>query len=47
MLWTLRDHEPVAVPVETGLTDGMLTEIVGGELTAGDILVTGVDPGKP
>ncbi len=47
VLWTLRDGEPVAVPVQTGLTDGMQTEIVGGELTAGDVLVTGIDPGQP
>jgi len=46
VLWVMRDGEPVAVSVQTGLTDGALTQIVGGELTAGDILITGVDPGN-
>lgn len=38
----LRDGAPVAVPVTTGLTDGQRTEIVSGELAAGDIVVTGL-----
>jgi HlyD family secretion protein len=31
-VWVLRDGAPVAVPVQTGITDGRMTEIVGGEL---------------
>jgi HlyD family secretion protein len=46
VVWVMRDAEPEAVAVQTGLTDGALTQIVGGQLTAGDILITGVDPGK-
>ena len=33
-VWVLRDGEPVAVPVETGPSDGRHTVIEGGELTA-------------
>jgi HlyD family secretion protein len=46
VLWVMRQGHPVAVPVQTGLTDGAVTEIVGGELKAGDLLITGVDPGS-
>jgi HlyD family secretion protein len=31
-VWVLREGSPVAVPVQTGITDGRMTEIVGGEL---------------
>jgi len=36
----LRDGAPVRVPVETGLTDGTVTEITGGELREGDLVIT-------
>jgi len=33
-VWVLRDGAPVAVPVQTGISDGRMTEVTGGELTA-------------
>ncbi|MEB3197898.1 MAG: efflux RND transporter periplasmic adaptor subunit [Candidatus Sericytochromatia bacterium] len=39
-VWVLRGGEPVAVPVQTGITDGSQTEIVSGDLQAGDAVVT-------
>lgn len=40
-VWVLRDGAPVAVPVTLGLSDGTSTEIVGGDLAAGDPVITG------
>lgn len=34
--------KPQALAVRTGLTDGSMTEIVGGELAAGDEVITGI-----
>lgn len=34
-VWVLRDGQAVAVPVTTGLSDGRVTEIVGGDLQPG------------
>lgn len=34
-VWTLRDGEPVAVPVTVGATDGEMSEVVAGEVTPG------------
>ena len=34
-VWVLRDGQPVAVPVQTGASNGRQTEITGGELKAG------------
>ncbi|MEB3223157.1 MAG: efflux RND transporter periplasmic adaptor subunit [Candidatus Sericytochromatia bacterium] len=39
-VWVLRGGEPAAVPVQTGITDGSLTEIVSGELQAGEAVIT-------
>jgi HlyD family secretion protein len=39
-VWVLREGEPEAVDVETGATDGKVTEIVGGPLEAGTELIT-------
>jgi HlyD family secretion protein len=39
-VWVLRDGEPVAIDVETGATNGKVTEIVGGPLEAGVELIT-------
>jgi hypothetical protein len=33
-----------AVPVVTGLSDSKNTELVSGDLRAGDVLVTGIQP---
>jgi HlyD family secretion protein len=38
-VWVLKDGAPVAVPVETGATDGMRTQVVSGDLQAGVGLV--------
>jgi HlyD family secretion protein len=38
-VWTLRDGQLVAIPVTVGVTDGILTEIVGGEVEPGMALV--------
>ena len=40
-IWVLRDGQPVAVPVVTGLDDDSFTEIVSGDLKPGDQVITG------
>lgn len=39
-VWVLRDGQPVALDVQTGATNGRMTEIVGGELKAGMAVIT-------
>jgi HlyD family secretion protein len=39
-IWVLRDGEPVAVAVVTGLDDESFTEIAGGNLKPGDLVIT-------
>lgn len=39
-VWTLRQGGVVAVPVTTGISDGRMTEITGGELEAGTQVIT-------
>jgi HlyD family secretion protein len=39
-VWTLRDGVAVPVAVTPGITDGRLTEITGGELEAGMLVIT-------
>lgn len=41
-VWLLRDRKPVRVTVTTGLTDGRRTEITGGDLKAGQEVVTDI-----
>ncbi|MHB8791462.1 MAG: efflux RND transporter periplasmic adaptor subunit [Desulfobulbaceae bacterium] len=38
-VWTLRDNQPVAIPITTGATSGMMTEVVSGEVTPGMPLI--------
>jgi HlyD family secretion protein len=38
-VWTLREGQLVAIPVTTGVTDGIMTEITGGEVEPGTALV--------
>ncbi len=38
-VWTLRDDEPVAVEVSTGATDGVVTEVVQGDVEPGTPLI--------
>jgi len=44
-LWILRDGQPAAVEVTTGLTDGLKTEIVDGPLQPGTAVITGAEEG--
>jgi HlyD family secretion protein len=43
-VWTLRDEQPVAVPITVGSTDGRMTEVVAGDLQPGTALI--VDTAK-
>jgi HlyD family secretion protein len=47
VLWVLRNGALTRVVVRTGISDGTLTEIVGGELTDGDQLVLDANTGAP
>jgi hypothetical protein len=45
-VWVLRDGKLQLLRVRTGVTDGAMTAIVGGELKEGDRVVTGItEPG--
>ncbi len=46
-VWVLRDGQPVAVSIKVGATDGRQTEVVSGELKAGDDLITDTSKAKP
>jgi HlyD family secretion protein len=39
-VWILRDGEPVPVPMSVGVSDGRLTEVLGGELQEGMAVIT-------
>ncbi len=39
-VWVLRDGQPLALDVQTGATNGRMTEIAGGELKAGMAVIT-------
>jgi len=39
-VWVLRDGAPVAVSVTPGISDGRMTEITGGDLQAGMLVIT-------
>ena len=39
-VWVLRDNVAVSVPVTVGISDGRMTEITGGELQAGMLVIT-------
>jgi len=43
-VWILRDNEPVRIEVETGISDGSVTEITRGDLQPGDELITSIEP---
>jgi HlyD family secretion protein len=38
-VWVLRAGEPVAVPVKTGVSNGRITEVLGGALAPGDEVI--------
>ena len=46
-VWVLREGKPIAASVKTGLDDETFTEIVGGELRAGDAVIAGEERGEP
>jgi HlyD family secretion protein len=46
-VYVLRDGQPSAVPVTTGSTDGVMTEITGGEITIGTEVVTDMISARP
>lgn len=46
-VWVLRDGRPVPVEVRTGATNGRVTEITGGGLTAGMQVITELQGGSP
>jgi HlyD family secretion protein len=46
-LWMLRDGQAVPVQVKTGATNGRVTEILGGELQAGEAVITEMASVKP
>jgi HlyD family secretion protein len=39
-VWVLRNNQPVRVSVQVGLSDGSTTEITGGDLQEGDLVIT-------
>jgi HlyD family secretion protein len=45
-VWTLKDGEPSEIKVTTGITDGRVTEITSGDLTAGTPLIISIKPPK-
>ncbi|MES2921420.1 MAG: efflux RND transporter periplasmic adaptor subunit [Verrucomicrobiota bacterium] len=45
-VWTLKDGEPSEIHVTTGITDGKVTEITGGDLTEGTPLIVSIKPPK-
>jgi HlyD family secretion protein len=46
VIWTLREGKPVAIPVTTGLSDGVKTQILSGDVTLGMPLLVDVSSGK-
>ena len=40
-VWVLRNGQPVAVAIETGLFDDAFTEVIHGDLKPGDLVITG------
>jgi HlyD family secretion protein len=41
-VWTLKDGQPVAVPVTVGATNGIMTEVLTGDVQPGTVLVIDV-----
>ena len=39
-VWVMRDGRPQSITIQTGLSDGTNTEVVGGELAEGDLVIT-------
>ena len=43
-VWVLKDRQPVATTVRTGVSDGSMTEVLDGELKEGDTVITDLAP---
>ena len=39
-VWVLRNAKPESVPIRSGVSDGSLTEVVEGDLSQGDLVIT-------
>ncbi|MGA8892140.1 MAG: efflux RND transporter periplasmic adaptor subunit, partial [Anaeromyxobacteraceae bacterium] len=39
-VWTLDDDKPAPQKIKTGISDGSFTEVVEGDLKAGDLVIT-------
>lgn len=46
-VWVLRDGQALTVSIETGVSDGTQTEVIGGDLREGDALITDASGAKP
>ena len=46
-VWTLDGKTPKAVEIKVGISDGLHTEVVTGEIKPGDRVITGMDAPKP
>ncbi len=46
-VWALRDGRPEPIELQTGATNGQVTEVVGGTLTPGTALITEAQDAKP
>jgi HlyD family secretion protein len=44
-VWILRNHQPVPIAIQTGISDGTLSEVMSGPLNEGDLVVTGMAGG--
>ncbi|HMA81393.1 MAG TPA: efflux RND transporter periplasmic adaptor subunit, partial [Candidatus Binatia bacterium] len=46
-VYVLRDGQPLAVSVVTGSTDGVMTEITGGDIALGSAVITDMITASP
>jgi HlyD family secretion protein len=46
-VWVLRDGQPLAASVVTGSTDGVMTEITGGDIAVGSKVITDMIAASP
>lgn len=46
VVWVLRDGAPASVEIQTGPTDGALTQVLGGQLDAGAEVLVGIESGR-
>jgi HlyD family secretion protein len=45
-VWVLRNGQPLPVVIKSGVSDGSLTEVVEGELSQGDLVITDMSGGS-